>query len=80
MMKQVGIPADIANRAEGFSGRIWVLDEVIDWMDSGSERFFLITGEPGSGNPTFMINLVGHRGSPHHFLGKGSLIDAGGRG
>ena len=34
-MMRVVVPDDIATRADGFVGREWVLDEVIDWMDHG---------------------------------------------
>jgi hypothetical protein len=56
---RVIVPEDIAKRAADFVGRAWVLDEVIDWIDHGEERFFLITGEPGSGKTALAAWLVG---------------------
>jgi hypothetical protein len=30
------IPEEIALRAENFSGRSWVLTQVVDWMERGA--------------------------------------------
>src|SRR5215472_10876055 len=53
------IPSDVAARAAEFSGREWVLNKVADWLENGSERFFVITGEPGSGKSTLSAWLAG---------------------
>lgn len=59
---QSSIPAEIAERAADFTGRRWVLNEVLDWIDHGTERFFLITGEPGSGKTALAAWLAGASG------------------
>jgi hypothetical protein len=41
--------AAMAERARDFIGRRWALARVDDWFEHGSQRFLLITGEPGSG-------------------------------
>jgi hypothetical protein len=56
---KVVVPEDISKRAENFVGREWVLDEVADWMDQGTERFLFITGQPGSGKTALAARLVG---------------------
>lgn len=58
-MTWITVPKDIAERAEGFVGREWVLDEVAEWMDHGAGRFLLITGEPGSGKTALAAWLAG---------------------
>jgi len=58
-MSRVSIPTDVAERAQDFVGRLWVLNKVIDWVDQGNERFLLITGEPGSGKTALAAWLAG---------------------
>jgi hypothetical protein len=62
--QQPGIPEEISERAVGFTGRLWVLSEVLDWIDHGSERFFMITGEPGSGKTALAAWLAGAGDAP----------------
>lgn len=53
------VSQEIRERAANFSGRRWVLDEVVNWIDEGKERYFLITGEPGSGKTALAAWLAG---------------------
>jgi len=53
------IPPDISQRVQGFTGRVWALDEVLSWLDHEAERFMLITGEPGSGKTALLAWLIG---------------------
>jgi ABC-type molybdenum transport system ATPase subunit/photorepair protein PhrA len=55
----VTIPAAAAARAEAFAGRGWAAREVVDWVASGTERFLVITGEPGSGKTALAAWLAG---------------------
>src|SRR3712207_1996855 len=57
--RRVVVPARIAEKAEGFTGREWVLDEVANWLDQRSERFLLLTGDPGSGKTALAAWLAG---------------------
>lgn len=57
------IPEQIALRAENFSGRSWVLEQVVDWMDRGAERFLLVVGNPGTGKTALAAWLAGAGGA-----------------
>ena len=46
------IPEVIRERTERFTGRVWALKDVFDWMKEGRKPFWLVTGDPGSGNVT----------------------------
>lgn len=63
-MTQITIPNEIAERAQNFAGRLWVLEEVNNWLDERSERFLLITGEPGSGKTALAAWLAGAGPNP----------------
>ncbi|MEA2825803.1 MAG: hypothetical protein QOG43_242 [Actinomycetota bacterium] len=53
------IPAAIAQKAAGLVGREWALAQVAEWLGSGSERLFLLTGEPGAGKSVLAGWLAG---------------------
>ena len=53
----------IADKAKDFIGRVWVADEVADWIANGTERFFAITGAPAPGSQR---SLDGWRGPVRH--------------
>ncbi|MBD2534678.1 hypothetical protein H6G97_36470 [Nostoc flagelliforme FACHB-838] len=43
-------------RTPNFTGRAWVFQKIYDWLsNSNGSRYFLLTGEPGSGE-TAIIN------------------------
>jgi len=63
-MQRVHVPGDIAERATGFSGREWVLNEVAVWLKDGPERFLLMTGVPGCGKSTVAVWLAGVGAAP----------------
>ena len=53
----------LAERAEQFTGREWVVDAVAAWRgDSPGERSFLITGEPGVGKTAVAARLAAEAG------------------
>src|SRR5947209_34699 len=53
------LPESVRERAAGFVGRRWVLDEVRSWLEDRSERYFMILGEPGSGKTAVAAWLAG---------------------
>jgi WD40 repeat protein len=67
----------IARLTNGFVGRQWVRDAVDEFLRGDTPRHFLLLGEPGCGKSTFLADLVKRRGYPHHFVGRGSRLDAG---
>jgi hypothetical protein len=53
----------LAERADEFTGREWVIDAVAAWRDDpAGERCFLITGEPGIGKTAVAARLAAEAG------------------
>ncbi|MBD2234615.1 AAA family ATPase [Phormidium tenue] len=49
----------IADRTLNFTGREWVFEAIQSWLaDSNGDRFFLLTGEPGSGKTAIAARLA----------------------
>jgi hypothetical protein len=49
----------IQERTAGFTGRNWVFERINAWLDDpGVARFFLLTGEPGSGKTAIAARLA----------------------
>ena len=42
-----------------FTGRRWLLPEIIDWLKNSDERFFVLTGLPGTGKSSIVAWLAG---------------------
>lgn len=61
MIKNVQTTIDfsdyIKDRTRDFSGRGWVFSRINDWLQK-NERFFLLTGRPGSGKTSLAARLV----------------------
>jgi hypothetical protein len=70
---QVAVPITIAEKAKGFTGRVWALDQVAEWLDGGAERFLLLTGEPGSGKSALAAWLAGTGDPPENVAAKSRL-------
>jgi len=42
------LPPIIAAQIDRFSGRTWLLPPLLDWLEHGAQRIFLLTGGPGN--------------------------------
>lgn len=58
------LPQRVAENIDRFTGRSWLLGRICDWLDKPTERFFILTGEPGSGKSMVAAWLAGHGPSP----------------
>jgi hypothetical protein len=59
-MTRKPVPDDAERRAEGFVGRSWMADAVVEWLaDRDAERYLLIVGEPGWGKTALAAWLAG---------------------
>jgi hypothetical protein len=56
----IDIPDKVNKRIAEFSGRAWILPQLVDWFENRYERHFLITGEPGTGKSMLVAWLAGH--------------------
>jgi tetratricopeptide (TPR) repeat protein len=49
-------------RIQNFTGRQWVFEKIHDWLsDPNGSRYFLLTGEPGSGKTAIAGQVYQHR-------------------
>ena len=60
----VNLPPTVAARIEQFTGRTWLLPEVLDWYERDHERILLVSGGPGTGKSMIMAWLAGHGPEP----------------
>jgi tetratricopeptide (TPR) repeat protein len=52
----------VNDRIQNFTGRQWVFEKIHDWLsDPNSSRYFLLTGEPGSGKTAIAGQVYQHR-------------------
>ncbi len=59
-----GPPVRIRQGADRFAGRLWALDQVLTWLDSGTTRFLVLEGEPGAGKSVLAAWMVGFGRAP----------------
>ncbi|BAZ11761.1 hypothetical protein NIES4071_35870 [Calothrix sp. NIES-4071] len=57
-----------------FTGRNWLFERIHNWLTAGSERFFILTGEPGVGISAISTQLI-ERGciAAYHFCKAGDV-------
>jgi len=61
---QVELPHNVGVNIGRFSGRNWLLPHLLDWWNTGNERFFLLIGDPGTGKSMLSAWLAGHGPAP----------------
>ena len=45
----LNLPKRIADNIQNFTGRTWLLDPVINWLEKTEDRFFILTGDMSTG-------------------------------
>jgi hypothetical protein len=55
----IDLPDVVASSIEQFTGRSWVLPPLLQWLDESTDRFFVLTGAPGTGKSSLMAWLAG---------------------
>jgi hypothetical protein len=53
------LPTKIEHYIGEFAGRAWLLPQILDWYENSSERFLLLTGDPGAGKSMVAAWLAG---------------------
>jgi hypothetical protein len=57
-MMELELPRRVSENIERFTGRTWVLGPVVEWL-KGSDRIFILTGDPGTGKSMITAWLAG---------------------
>ena len=57
-VKAIAFERAIKRLTQGFTGREWVFAEVDRWLQQTSQRFFVLTGEPGVGKSAIAAQLT----------------------
>jgi hypothetical protein len=50
--------SDITRLTEDFTGRDWLFEKIDNWLHNTNQRFFILTGEPGSGKSAIAARLT----------------------
>ena len=68
------LPNRVAENIAHFTGRAWLLEPVLDWLENSSRRLFILTGEPGAGKSMIAAWLAGEGPIPREAEQRGSLV------
>jgi tetratricopeptide (TPR) repeat protein len=55
----IQLPESIANTIHHFTGRSWLLPPLLNWLERSHQRYFIITGAPGTGKSAIADWLAG---------------------
>jgi hypothetical protein len=61
---KIELPKLVAEHIDEFSGRGWLLPPLLQWLEHSDERFFLLTGAPGTGKSMILAWVAGFGPSP----------------
>ncbi len=56
---KIDLPRTVSDNLSHFTGREWILPELLRWWDQEETRFFVLTGEPGTGKSMLSAWLAG---------------------
>ena len=56
---KIDLPRTVADNLPKFTGREWVVPSLLRWWDEEETRFFVLTGEPGTGKSMLSAWLAG---------------------
>jgi WD40 repeat protein len=57
-LKPLDFGVEVSRLTRKFTGRQWLFDDIDAWLRTGTNRFFLITGDPGTGKSAVMARLI----------------------
>jgi hypothetical protein len=60
----IELPKRVAENIDRFTGRAWLLLDILDWLERSNERVFLLTGDPGTGKSSVAAWLAGFGPKP----------------
>jgi tetratricopeptide (TPR) repeat protein len=55
----IDLPKRVAENIGRFTGRAWLLPQILNWWDKSDDRLFLLTGGPGTGKSMVVAWLAG---------------------
>jgi hypothetical protein len=61
---EIILPRPLAENIHRLAGRIWLLPRLLEWWDQSDERFFMLTGGPGTGKSMILAWLAGFGPTP----------------
>jgi len=63
-MATIDLPKLIADNASRFTGRTWLLPELLEWLEKSDKRIFLLIGGPGTGKSMIQAWLANYGPEP----------------
>src|SRR5512145_2674807 len=67
------LPKEVAENIKHFTGREWLLPRILEWFDHSDKRYFLLSGDPGTGKSMVLAWLAGFGPEPQDALAREQL-------